>query len=256
MDAVLTIAGSDSCGGAGIQADLKTFEAFKLFGTSVITVLTAQNTTGVKDIYEVDENFVKSQIVSILEDFDIKAIKVGMLYNKNIIKVVKDEIKNLGIPIVLDPVFVSKAGSPLLETEAINELKDFCQYAKVITPNMYEAKQLFDYNENEDHDLNKLRELKTNVLVKKHKKVINGMQYCIDYLYTKNDIKSFHSAFLETNNLHGTGCTLSSAIAANLALGKSLEDAIRISKEYVFEAISKAPNLGKGNGVINHKVFS
>ncbi|RXJ99484.1 bifunctional hydroxymethylpyrimidine kinase/phosphomethylpyrimidine kinase [Arcobacter sp. CECT 8986] len=255
MDAVLSIAGSDSCGGAGIQADLKTFEAFNLFGTSVITVLTAQNTTGVKDIYEVDASFVKSQIISILEDFDIKAIKVGMLFNKEIITVVKDTIKNLDIPIVLDPVFVSKAGSPLLETEAINELKDFCQYAKVITPNMYEAKQLFDYDEDEVHDLSKLRELKTNVLVKKHKKIINDVKYCIDYLYTKNEIKSFHTDYLETNNLHGTGCTLSSAIAANLALGHNLKEAIRISKDYVYEAILKAPNLGKGNGVINHKVL-
>lgn len=254
MQSVLTIAGSDSCGGAGIQADIKTFEAFKVYSASVITVLTAQNTTGVKDIYEVDAKFVKAQIDSVLEDFDIKVIKVGMLFNKKIIKTVKDTIKDLKIPIVLDPVFVSKAGSPLLETEAIKELKDFCKYATVITPNLYEAKQLFDYNENDEHDLNKIREYKTNVLVKKHKKEINNVWYSIDYLYTKNDIKSFHTPYIRTKNLHGTGCTLSSAIAANLALGKSLEESIRVSKEYVYEAILKAPNLGSGSGVINHKV--
>ncbi|PHO09482.1 bifunctional hydroxymethylpyrimidine kinase/phosphomethylpyrimidine kinase [Malaciobacter canalis] len=254
MQSVLTIAGSDSCGGAGIQADLKTFEAFGVYGASVVTVLTAQNTTGVKDIFEVDARFVKAQIDSILDDFDIKVIKVGMLFNKKIIKTVKDAIKDLDIPIVLDPVFVSKAGSALLETEAIKELKDFCQYAKVITPNLYEAKQLFDYNENEEHDLTKIREYKTNVLIKKHKKEINDILYSIDYLYTKTDIKSFHTPYIRTKNVHGTGCTLSSSIAANLALGKDLEEAIRVSKEYVYEAILKAPNLGKGSGVINHKV--
>ncbi|RYA23683.1 bifunctional hydroxymethylpyrimidine kinase/phosphomethylpyrimidine kinase [Malaciobacter marinus] len=254
MQSVLTIAGSDSCGGAGIQADLKTFEAFGVYGASVVTVLTAQNTTGVKDIFEVDAKFVKAQIDSILDDFDIKVIKVGMLFNKKIIKTVKDAIKDLDIPIVLDPVFVSKAGSALLETEAIKELKDFCQYAKVITPNLYEAKQLFDYNENEEHDLTKIRDYKTNVLIKKHKKEINDILYSIDYLYTKTDIKSFYTPYIRTKNVHGTGCTLSSSIAANLALGKDLEEAIRVSKEYVYEAILKAPNLGKGSGVINHKV--
>ncbi|AXX87835.1 hydroxymethylpyrimidine kinase / phosphohydroxymethylpyrimidine kinase [Malaciobacter marinus] len=254
MQSVLTIAGSDSCGGAGIQADLKTFEAFGVYGASVVTVLTAQNTTGVKDIFEVDAKFVKAQIDSILDDFDIKVIKVGMLFNKKIIKTVKDAIKDLDIPIVLDPVFVSKAGSALLETEAIKELKDFCQYAKVITPNLYEAKQLFDYNENEEHDLAKIRDYKTNVLIKKHKKEINDILYSIDYLYTKTDIKSFYTPYIRTKNVHGTGCTLSSSIAANLALGKDLEEAIRVSKEYVYEAILKAPNLGKGSGVINHKV--
>ncbi len=254
MQSVLTIAGSDSCGGAGIQADLKTFEAFGVYGASVVTVLTAQNTTGVKDIFEVDAKFVKAQIDSILDDFDIKVIKVGMLFNKKIIKTVKDAIKDLDIPIVLDPVFVSKAGSALLETEAIKELKDFCKYAKVITPNLYEAKQLFDYNENEEHDLTKIRDYKTNVLIKKHKKEINDILYSIDYLYTKTDIKSFYTPYIRTKNVHGTGCTLSSSIAANLALGKDLEEAIRVSKEYVYEAILKAPNLGKGSGVINHKV--
>lgn len=254
MQSVLTIAGSDSCGGAGIQADLKTFEAFGVYGASVVTVLTAQNTTGVKDIFEVDAKFVKAQIDSILDDFDIKVIKVGMLFNKKIIKTVKDAIKDLDIPIVLDPVFVSKAGSALLETEAIKELKDFCQYAKVITPNLYEAKQLFDYNENEEHDLTKIRDYKTNVLIKKHKKEINDILYSIDYLYTKTDIKSFYTPYIRTKNVHGTGCTLSSSIAANLALGKDLEEAIRVSKEYVYEAILKAPNLGSGSGVINHKV--
>lgn len=254
MQNVLTIAGSDSCGGAGIQADLKTFEAHGLYGASVVTVLTAQNTTGVKDIYEVDARFIQSQIESLLQDLDIKAIKIGMLFNKEIIQVVKNSIRNLDIPIVLDPVFVSKAGSALLETEAVNELKELCKYAKLVTPNMYEARQLFDYEEDKKHDLNKIRELKTNVLIKNHIKEINNVIYSIDYLYTKNDIKSFHTPYIRTKNLHGTGCTLSSAIASNLALGKSLEESIKKAKEYVYEAILSAPNIGKGTGVINHKV--
>ncbi len=254
MQAVLTIAGSDSCGGAGIQADLKTFEAHGLYGASVITILTAQNTTGVKDIYEINPKFIQSQIESLLQDLNIKAIKIGMLFNKEIIQVVKDLIKDLHIPIVLDPVFISKAGSALLETEAINELKKLCKYATIITPNMYEAKQLFNYEEDKKYNLYKIRDLKTNVLIKNHIKQINNIIYSIDYLYTKYDIKSFHTPYIKTKNLHGTGCTLSSAIASNLALGKSLEDSIKKAKEYVYKAILTAPDIGKGAGVINHKI--
>ena len=137
MEVVLTIAGSDSSGGAGIQADLKTFEAFGVFGTSVITVLTAQNTTGVRSISPVEPQFIKEQIQAVLEDFDVKAIKIGMLLNKQIILTIKEIIKELNIPIVLDPVFISKAGSPLLDDDAIESMKELFEYVELITPNQF-----------------------------------------------------------------------------------------------------------------------
>jgi hypothetical protein len=133
MRVVLTIAGSDSSGGAGIQADLKTFEAFGVFGTSALTVLTAQNTTGVRDIHEIHSDFIKAQIEAVLEDFDVRAIKIGMLYSNAIIDTIREIIKGLNIPIVLDTVFISKAGSKLLHDDAIENMKTLFPYATLIT---------------------------------------------------------------------------------------------------------------------------
>ena len=145
MKVVLSIAGSDSSGGAGIQADLKTFEAFGVFGTSAITVNTAQNTMGVQDIVPMPASFVGAQIKSVFEDFDVAAIKIGMLFNTEIIDTVYEMIKDLDIPIVLDPVSISKAGSPLLQESAVNAMKKLFDHVTVITPNAHEAYEFFEY---------------------------------------------------------------------------------------------------------------
>jgi len=253
MRVVLSIAGSDSSGGAGIQADLKTFEAFGVFGTSVITVLTAQNTRGVTGIESISSEFVKAQLKAVFEDFDVAAIKVGMLYSIDIIEVLKPFLIECNVPVVLDPVFISKAGSPLLQDDAINKMKELFEYATVITPNRFEAKALFGY---EDDNISKplnVGELKVPVLVKNHIVQSSGKKMSSDTLFQDNQLRTFKSSHIQTNNLHGTGCSYSSAIAANLALGKSLEESIDISKRFITQALINAPSIGHGPGPINHK---
>lgn len=253
MQVVLTIAGSDSSGGAGIQADLKTFEAFGIFGTSAITVLTAQNTTGVSAIEEVSVAFIQAQINAVLKDFDVAAIKIGMLYSKEIIEGVGEIIKDLKMPIVFDPVFISKVGSPLLQDDAVDAMKKLFKYAALITPNMHEAQRLFGYDYSDKSTHQALFDAPCPVLVKHQVIEENGEQKSADILFFKGKAEIFTSKMLETINLHGTGCSYSSAITANIALGDSLVDAITASKEFIYEAIKNAPNIGHGAGPINHK---
>jgi len=253
MKVVLSIAGSDSSGGAGIQADLKTFEAFGVFGTSAITVLTAQNTSGVRAIQELPVEFVKEQIASVLDDFEVSAIKIGMLYSKEIIDAVYESISHLKIPIVLDPVFISKVGSPLLNEDAIESMKKIFAIASLITPNLHEAKRLFGYEFGSSDSLEEIMNAPCPVLIKNQILEMPSGAKSIDQLFFKHQKRVFESPMIKTTNLHGSGCTYSSAIAANLALGKSLEEAIAISKEYVYKAILNAPNIGHGAGPLNHK---
>ena len=254
MKVVLSIAGSDSSGGAGIQADLKTFEAFGVFGTTAITVLTAQNTQGVDEIYEVNPTFVKAQIQSILKDFELSAIKIGMLYSNEIIDVVRDVIAPLTIPIVIDPVSVSKAGSKLLNDDALNNLKTLFEYATVVTPNGFEAHELFGYKFGDTDSLRSIFDAPYKILIKNDKVEINDHFRSVDTLYNKREKHVFSTPSLESNNTHGTGCSFSSAITANLALGKTLEESIDISKKFVYLAIKNAPHIGHGKGPISHKI--
>jgi hydroxymethylpyrimidine/phosphomethylpyrimidine kinase len=253
MKVVLSIAGSDSSGGAGIQADLKTFEAFGVFGCTVITVLTAQNTTGVRNIQRTNSLFIKDQMEAILEDFDIAAIKIGMLFSNDIIDTIKDCIKDLKVPIVLDPVSVSKAGSKLLSEDAMKNIKTLFSYATVITPNLFEAKALFDYNPKDKNSTNELLQQPYNILIKNHARQEEDETYSIDTLFMNQEQKDFQTPYIDTHNTHGTGCSFSSAIAANLALGHPLEKAIDISNNFIYHAIKHAPGLGQGKGPIAHK---
>jgi hydroxymethylpyrimidine/phosphomethylpyrimidine kinase len=248
MKVVLTIAGSDSSGGAGIQADLKTFEAHGVFGCSVITALTAQNTKGVTDIYPVSTDFIKSQIEAIKDDFQINAIKIGMLSNKEIIKTVSEAIDEFDVPVVLDPVFISKAGSKLLDDDAIDELRKLCEKATITTPNLYEAKELFGYDENIEF----ISPTENALLIKNIKKTVQGEDYSIDELYIGNEKKLIKSYDVKTDNLHGTGCSYSSAIAANLAKGIFLKPSCQRAKDFVYYGLLNAPNIGHGFGPINH----
>lgn len=240
----MSIAGSDSSGGAGIQGDIKTAEYFGVFCTTAITTLTAQNTKGVKDIVELTDDFIYSQIQTVLDDIKVDAIKIGMLYSQNIIDVVKEVLNKVTVPVVLDPVFISKAGSPLLADEAIESISKLFPYVTLITPNMYEAKALFG----ENLDIN----APCPVLVKNR---LTTPQKSVDTLYYANNIKKdFESAFIDSKNVHGTGCSFATAITANLALENDLETSIEISKKYIAKTISQAPNIGNGAGVIMHKV--
>jgi len=249
MKVVLTIAGSDSSGGAGIQADLKTFEAFGVFGTSAITVLTAQNTTGVQAFQPIPADFIAAQIASVLSDFKINAIKIGMLYSGDIIRMIQKIIAPLDIPIVLDPVCISKAGSTLLEEDAIQALQELSRDVTLTTPNLHEAYRLFGYKIGETDSLSALIDHPSPVLIKNH--IINTTS--ADLLYFGHQKWIFASELIDSSSLHGTGCSYSSAITANLALGYSLEESIERSKRFITEAIRSAPSLGHGRGPINHK---
>jgi hydroxymethylpyrimidine/phosphomethylpyrimidine kinase len=253
MQVVLSIAGSDCSGGAGIQADLKTFEAFGVFGTSVLSALTAQNTQGVKDIFSIEPRFIQAQLKSIFEDFQIDAIKIGMLFSNEIIDIVREFIKDLQIPIVLDPVFISKAGSKLLHPDAVENMKSLFPYCTLITPNLFEAKELFGY---EDASSLENENLPCAVIVKNHIKKEQNQLYSVDILFEQGKKYFFQTPFVDSKNTHGTGCSFSSAIAANLALGQSLHVAIETSKRFIYFAIKNAPNLGHGKGPIAHKKAS
>lgn len=253
MKVVLTIAGSDSSGGAGIQADLKTFEAFGVFGCSALTVLTAQNTKGVSAIQEVPATFVKEQIKAVLKDFEVSAIKIGMLFSNEIIDVVRECIKNLDIPIVFDPVFISKAGSKLLNDDAIENLKTLFDYVDIITPNLFEAKELFDYDILDENSIKKIHELPCKVVIKNDKITKDDEILSLDTLFDKEDKKLFFTKLIDTTNTHGTGCSFSSAIAANIALGKPLDEAIKTAKDFIYYAVKNAPHIGHGMGPISHK---
>jgi hydroxymethylpyrimidine/phosphomethylpyrimidine kinase len=247
MKVVLSIAGSDSSGGAGIQADLKTCEAFGVFGTSAITVLTAQNTQGVQGIYAVDSSFVQAQIQSVLSDFEVHAIKIGMLYSNEIIDVVKNIVKDLDIPIVLDPVFISKANSKLLNDDAVLNMKSLFKYCTLITPNWYEAQALFGENfSNIDSSL--------KVLIKNEKIWMREHYRSCDTLYYNEEENAFDTPYLNSNSTHGTGCSYSTAIACHLALGYELKEAIALCKKFIYLGIKNASKLGHGKGPIAHKI--
>ena len=254
MKVVLTIAGSDSSGGAGIQADLKTFEAHGVFGTSVLTVLTAQNTQGVRDISTLSPEFIKSQLDAIFDDFDVSAIKIGMLYSNEIIDVVREYIKDLDIPIVFDPVFISKAGSKLLNDDAIENMKSLLPYATITTPNLFEAKELFGYEFGNSDTLHEIFNTPCAVLIKNQIHDMDDQSKSIDMLFEGRDKSVFITPHIQTNNTHGTGCSYSSAIAANIALGHSLVSSVQMAKNFIYEAIKSAPNIGGGKGPIAHKI--
>lgn len=255
----LTIAGSDSGGGAGIQADIKTFSSLGVFGTSAITAITAQNTQGVRGIQAISPEILRGQIEAILEDFIVDAIKIGMLHNKDAVRIVSDTLhSHLSTPIILDPVMISTSGSKLLEDNAIRAIVDeLFPKATLLTPNIPEAEYLSGIKINNEADVllaaRRLREKGCKAVLIKGGHV-RGAE-TIDFLFMNNDAPvRLVSPTIETPNTHGTGCTLSSAIAAYMALGKSLVEAVRSAKEYMNNALSHGANacMGKGHGPVNH----
>jgi len=252
---VLTIAGSDSGGGAGIQADLKTITVLGGFGMSVITALTAQNTLGVQRIYEVPEDFVEKQFDSVATDIGIDAAKTGMLANPKIIKVVSKKLRQYGInKLVVDPVMVAKGGAPLISNEAKKFLiEKLLPLALIITPNIPEAEELAKIKISSVNDMKKAAEIiyglgTKNVVIKGGHLAGNP----VDILYDGKNFYEFISERIDTKNTHGTGCTFSAAIAAKLAEGKSVFEAVKIAKEFTTAAIRFSLNIGGGHGPTNH----
>lgn len=255
MKKVLTIAGSDCSGGAGIQADLKTMMAHKVYGMSVITSLTAQNTTGVYGIMDSTSDFVEKQIDCVFEDIRPDSVKIGMVSNKDIIASIANKLKEYNASnIVVDPVMISTSGKPLLSPDAMDNLiKLLLPLGTVITPNIPEAESISGLNIENAEDMERAarnigEKCGAAVLIKGGHSVNDAN----DLLYEKGVFTWFNTKKVDNDNTHGTGCTLSSAIACNLAYGYSLKDSVKNAKEYITEAIGAGLNLGKGSGPLNH----
>ena len=255
MRTALSIAGSDSSGGAGIQADIKTMTALGVYAMSAVTALTAQNTTGVQDIFEVSPEFLEQQLDSIFTDIYPDAIKTGMVASSDLIRVIADRLYFYGAEnIVVDPVMVSTSGSRLISEDAVATLKEeLLPLATVITPNIPETEVLCGFSVTSKEDMEKaaakiFEEYGCAVLCKGGHSISDAD----DLLYSEEGAKWFNGRRIDNPNTHGTGCTLSSAIASGLAKGYSLPDAVSLAKEYISGALEAMLDLGKGSGPLDH----
>lgn len=258
MRVALTIAGSDSSGGAGIQADLKTFHAFGVFGTSAITAVTVQNTRGVTGVHAIPSDIVRAQIHAVASDFDVRACKTGMLATRELVQRIAEGIRDERLKnYVLDPVMVATSGDRLLDRDAeaaiVDELLPLCA---IVTPNLDEASILVGSTVDDE---NGMRAAAQTLVAKGAGAALIkgghlGTDEIVDVLYDGEDFSAFRKRKLNTTNTHGTGCTLSAAIAAGLALGWTLHDAVGRALRFVDAAIANAPNLGHGHGPLNHFV--
>ena len=255
MKKVLTIAGSDSSGGAGIQADIKTITAHKMYAMSAITALTAQNTTGVYGISEVSPEFVAQQIDCIFNDIRPDSVKIGMVSSSAIIETIVQKLKeHKAENIVVDPVMVATSGSKLISDEARDTLiNKLLPIATVITPNIPESEVLCGFEIKDEDGMvraaEKIAESFKGAILVKGGHLVND---ATDILYEDGKSSWFSSERIDNPNTHGTGCTLSSAIACNLAAGYSLEDSIRNAKEYLTGALRAMLDLGNGSGPLDH----
>lgn len=252
----LSIGGSDSGGGAGIQADLRTFMALKVHACTAITCVTAQNSVEVKSVDAVNINNLISQIDSVFSDFAISALKTGMLLNKEIIELTAIKIKNFSIPKIIDPVMVSRTGSKLLENDAIDAYKKtLFPQAEIVTPNIFEANLLSDMDIKDEDDIEiageKILEYGVrSVLIKGGGlKNLKGK----DFFVNKNGFKIWlKNKFIDTLNTHGSGCTLSAAICGNRALGNDLLDSVQNAKSFVERSLKESYKIGSGPGPLGH----
>ncbi|WP_240474500.1 bifunctional hydroxymethylpyrimidine kinase/phosphomethylpyrimidine kinase [Thomasclavelia saccharogumia] len=255
MPACLTIAGSDSSGGAGIQADVKTMLVNRVYAMSALTALTAQNTTGVTGIYEVSGEFLEQQLDSIFTDIYPEAVKIGMVSSQTLIISIAKKLKEYNARnIVIDPVMIATSGAKLIDDEAIDTLKEYLlPMATVLTPNIPEAEILADMKIKNEQEMVEAAALIGEkygcaVLVKGG----HAINDANDLLYQKGNYQWFKEKRIDNFNTHGTGCTLSSAIAANLAKGDSLEKSIEKAKKYISKALAAMLDLGSGSGPMDH----
>lgn len=259
MRVALTIAGSDSGGGAGIQADLKTFHRFGVFGTSAIAAITAQNTLGVAAWEPVSVELVRKQIEAVATDLSPGAVKSGMLGSAEIIHAVAEEIGRFGFQqYVLDPVMVATSGDLLIQSDAVDAIRDsLIPIASLVTPNADEAAVLAGFPVN---DLETMREAALAiaqmgaraVLLKGGHVTAGNNTAVVDLLYDGSAFTEYRHDRIDTMSTHGTGCTLSAAICAELAKGTRMPDAVRLAVDFVHEAMRTAPRLGRGHGPLNH----
>ncbi|MCR5273117.1 MAG: bifunctional hydroxymethylpyrimidine kinase/phosphomethylpyrimidine kinase [Lachnospiraceae bacterium] len=255
MKTALTVAGSDSSGGAGIQADIKTMTMNGVFAMSAITALTAQNTTGVTAIMESTEEFLKQQLDAVFEDIYPDAVKIGMVSSSGLIEVIAERLNFYGAKnIVVDPVMVATSGSSLMKTEAVDTMTErLFPLATLVTPNIVEAEVLSGIKIKDKDDMERAaKKIKDcygcGVLLKGGHSVNDAN----DLLCTENEMTWFYGKRIDNPNTHGTGCTMSSAIASNLAKGYSLKESVERAKDYISSALSAMLDLGRGSGPMNH----
>jgi hydroxymethylpyrimidine/phosphomethylpyrimidine kinase len=252
----LTIAGSDSGGGAGIQADLKTFAAHGVFGTSAVTAVTAQNTVAVTGVEELSPSLVGLQIDAVVSDIGVDAAKTGMLSSRSLIEVVAGKLEEHRIErVVVDPVMVAKSGARLLDPGAVESLRRrLVPRALVVTPNLPEAETLVGFPVKDEASI--LEAAKRIVDMGAKAALVKGGhgsgEESVDVLYYRGSVRRYRAPRIPTKNTHGTGCTFSAAIAAQLALGHGLEEAVEQAKGYLTKALSEAFELGRGHGPLNH----
>ena len=255
MKRILTVAGSDSGGGAGIQADLKTITVLGAYGMSAITALTAQNTVGVKGVYPVPVEFIRLQMEAVLSDIGADAAKTGMLATPEIVEAVAEELKRFKVDLlVVDPVMVAKSGDALLAEEARATLKKILlPLATLVTPNLPEASVLTGFPV---HDLESMKEAARAIrdMGPRYVLIKGGHleKEALDVLFDGEKFQAYEAPRLSNRNTQGTGCTFASAIAAGLAKGLSVPDAVKRAKEYITEAIRSGPEIGSGHGPANH----
>jgi hydroxymethylpyrimidine/phosphomethylpyrimidine kinase len=250
----LTIAGSDPSGGAGVQADLKTFHQFGVYGEAVITLITVQNTRGVQRVECLAPDLVADQIRAVITDIPPAAAKIGALGNRAIIEAVAALARDFSFPLVVDPVMVSKHGAPLLAADGIQALRTFLlPNVFLLTPNLEEASLLTGA---EVHDLAAMRQAAQKLAALGPQAVLVKGGHLggdpTDILFHRGEWTEFTAPRIETRHTHGTGCTLSAAITASLASGHDLQEAIRRAKRYITEAIRNNPGFGSGSGPLNH----
>lgn len=250
----LTIAGSDPSGGAGIQADLKTFHQRGVYGTSVITLLTVQNTQQVSAVEILSSQIVEDQLQAVLEDIPPAAAKTGALGNEEIVSLIAEKARNYRFPLVVDPVMVSKHGQPIMAEQArVAMRKLLLPKAYLITPNLPEASDLAHMRV---HNLATMEEAAKKIAAMGSSAVLvkggHLKSDAVDVLYWKGNFSYYRSPRIPTLHTHGTGCTYSACIAAELAKGRELPDAVAIAKKYITRAIETNPGLGKGSGPVNH----
>ena len=256
MRSALTIAGSDSSGGAGVQADLKTFAAHRVYGLSAITAVTAQSTIGVTTFQALSADLVTAQIEAVMSDIGAHAAKTGMLATAAIVEAVAAAVTDLDIPLlVVDPVMIAKSGDALVDDEAVATIRtELLRRARVVTPNIPEAEALSGMTIRSDED--RRQAARRIFALGAAAVIIKGGHYpssdIVDLLYDGERFRDFRSERVAGTSTHGTGCTFAAALAARLALGDSLEDAVPKVQQYVAGAIRHAPGLGRGHGPMDH----
>lgn len=254
----LTVAGTDPTGGAGVLADIKTFQSREVYGMSAVTSLTAQNTMGVQDVFNVPADFLDAQLESIFSDEIPNAMKSGMIATEDMMKVLKEYVTKYDMPLVIDPVMISTSGHNLISEDAIAYLRDELLPAAItVTPNIMEAEKLTGVHIEDEEGVRTAAEVFIED-IGAQSVIIKGGHLkgaAVDYLFEKDNESRLTSDRVDTNHTHGTGCTFSAVITAELAKGKSLDEAFRIGKKYITKAIQETPEIGRGDGPVNHFAY-